>query len=104
MHLLRKFVKKRGSMRKVKVTLSMTKEAQDVMLDNGYAGVRGMGEFVSRLVLEYHAEQLKRQMEYAQAKAALLRPLAPPDAAQPPPVAGGAKQSTVRKSNGRRHR
>jgi hypothetical protein len=56
MHFLRKFVKKRGSMRKVKVMLLMIKEAQDVMLDNGYVGVWGMGEFVSRLVLEYHVE------------------------------------------------
>jgi hypothetical protein len=91
-------------MRKVKVTLSMTKEAQDVMLDNGYAGVRGMGEFVSRLVFEYYAEQLKRQMEYAQAKASLLRPLAPPDAVFIFSVAGGARQFIVKKSNGRRHR
>ncbi len=25
------------------------------MLDNGYCGVRGMGEFLSQLVMDYHA-------------------------------------------------
>ncbi len=74
------------------------------MLDNGYVGVRGMGEFVSWLVFEYYAEQLKRQMEYVQAKVSLLRFLAPPDVVFIFLVVGGARQFIVKKSNGRRHR
>ncbi len=30
------------------------------MLDNGYCGVRGMGEFLSQLVMDYHAKQTRR--------------------------------------------
>jgi hypothetical protein len=41
--------------KKVKVTLSITKEAQDIMLDNGYASARTMGEFISALIVDYHA-------------------------------------------------
>jgi hypothetical protein len=40
--------------RKVRVTLSITKEAQDTMLDNGYASARTMGEFISKLIVEHH--------------------------------------------------
>ncbi len=61
------------------------------MLDNGYAGVWGMGEFVSRLVLEYYVEQLKRQMEYVQVKVLLLCFLAPPDVVFIFLVVGGAR-------------
>jgi hypothetical protein len=45
---------------KVKVTLSITKEAQDIMLDNGYASVRTMGEFISALIVEYHARETSK--------------------------------------------
>jgi len=42
---------------KVAATLHLTKLAQDVMLDNGYCGVRGMGQFISDLIMDYHAAQ-----------------------------------------------
>ena len=42
---------------KVQATLHLTKEAQDAMLDNGYCGVRGMGEFISQLIMDYHARK-----------------------------------------------
>jgi hypothetical protein len=44
---------------KVATTLHITKEAQDVMLDNGYCGIRGMGEFISELIMDYHARQTR---------------------------------------------
>jgi hypothetical protein len=40
--------------RKVITTLSITKQAQDIMLDNGYASARTMGSFISDLIVEYH--------------------------------------------------
>lgn len=46
--------------RKVSVTLHITKEAQDAMLDNGYASARTMGEFISQLIMDYHARQTRR--------------------------------------------
>jgi hypothetical protein len=54
--------------RKVRANLAITKEAQDVMLDNGYCGVRGMGEFLSQLVVEHHARVSRKptQAEIAQ--------------------------------------
>jgi hypothetical protein len=42
---------------KVRVTLSITKQAQDTMLDNGYCSVRGMGKFISQLIMDYHASK-----------------------------------------------
>jgi hypothetical protein len=45
--------------KKVATTLHLTKEAQDTMLDNGYCGIRGMGEFISQLIMEYHAKQTR---------------------------------------------
>jgi hypothetical protein len=60
--------------RKVSVTLHITKEAQDTMLDNGYCGIRGMGEFISQLIMDYHAKQTRRPTK--QEMAAELRRLA----------------------------
>jgi hypothetical protein len=40
--------------KKIKVTLSITLEAYDLMYDNGYASERTMGEFISRLIVDYH--------------------------------------------------
>ncbi len=53
---------------KVQATLHLTKLAQDTMLDNGYCGVRGMGEFISDLIMDYHARQTRKltQEEIAQ--------------------------------------
>jgi hypothetical protein len=39
---------------KVITTLSITKEAQDTMLDNSYASARTMGDFISGLIVDYH--------------------------------------------------
>ncbi len=30
------------------------------MLDNGYCGIRGMGEFISQLIMDYHAGQTRK--------------------------------------------
>jgi hypothetical protein len=40
--------------KKVKATLHLTKEAQDIMLDHGYASSRTMGDFISELIVEHH--------------------------------------------------
>lgn len=45
---------------KVRITLSITKEAQDLMLDHGYASARTMGTFLSQLVVEHHARQTRQ--------------------------------------------
>jgi hypothetical protein len=60
--------------RKVSVTIHLTKEAQDTMLDNGYCGIRGMGEFISQLIMDYHAKQTRRPTK--QEIAAELRQIA----------------------------
>ena len=48
--------------RKVKVTLSITKEAADVLHFAGYCSDRTTGEFISRLIVEHHerVQQAKR--------------------------------------------
>jgi hypothetical protein len=46
--------------RKVITTLSINKEAQDIMLDSGYASARTMGVFISQLIVDYHAKQTRR--------------------------------------------
>ncbi len=48
---------KRSKPIKVRSTIAITKVAQDTMLDNGYCGARGMGEFLSQLVMDYHARE-----------------------------------------------
>ncbi len=65
---------KRINTRKVRANLAITKEAQDVMLDNGYCGIRGMGEFISELIMDYHARQTRSPTK--QEIAAELRQLA----------------------------
>jgi hypothetical protein len=45
---------------KIRTTLALTQEAQNVMLDNGYCGVRGMGEFFGQLVIDCHARQTRK--------------------------------------------
>lgn len=50
-----------GRPKKVRATLAITKEAQDIMLDNGYCSVRGMGEFISQLIVDYHARRTGAQ-------------------------------------------
>jgi hypothetical protein len=46
--------------KKIRVTLSITKEAQDIMLDHGYASARTMGDFISRLIVEHHSRQTNK--------------------------------------------
>ena len=57
---------------KVQVTTNITKLAQDTMLDHGYCGVRGMGEFISELIMDYHAKRT-RQLTQAEIAAELHR-------------------------------
>jgi hypothetical protein len=57
---------------KVQVTTNITKLAQDTMLDHGYCGVRGMGQFLSDLVMDYHAKRT-RQLTQAEIAAELHR-------------------------------
>ncbi len=48
---------------KVFTTLSITREAQDIMLSNGYASSRTMGLFVSKLITEYHERRTHKLPE-----------------------------------------
>jgi len=57
---------------KVQATLHLTKQAQDTMLDNGYCGMRGMGEFISGLIMDYHA-RVSRKPSPAEIAAELHR-------------------------------
>jgi hypothetical protein len=43
--------------RKVRTTLSITKQAQDIIFDHGYASERTQGEFISAVIVEYHARR-----------------------------------------------
>ncbi len=54
--------------KKVATTIHLTKEAQDTMLDHGYASARTMGEFISQLIMDYHARRTRQltQAEIAQ--------------------------------------
>jgi hypothetical protein len=58
--------------RKVRVTLSITKEAQDTLFDHGYASERTMGEFISGLIVDHHA-RVSRQPTTAEIAAELRR-------------------------------
>ena len=53
---------------KVQVTLKLTAEAKNTMLDNEYCSARGMGAFLSQLVMDYHAKRTRQltQAEIAQ--------------------------------------
>jgi len=51
---------KRTKPSKVSVTIHITKEAQDIMFDHGYASARGMGEFISQLIIDHHARQTRK--------------------------------------------
>ncbi len=64
------------------------------MLDNGYCGVRGMGEFLSQLVMDYHAKVSRKptKEEIAQELrllASMLEEVSPvaPVASEPMPLA-----------------
>jgi hypothetical protein len=60
--------------RKVPATIHLTQEAQDVMFDHGYASERTRGEFISQLIMDYHARQTRKPTQ--QEIAAELRQLA----------------------------
>jgi hypothetical protein len=53
---------------KVRATLALTKEAQDILFDNGYASQRTVGMFISHLIVDYHAKRTRKltQAEIAQ--------------------------------------
>jgi hypothetical protein len=40
---------------KVRATIAITKEAQDIIFDFGYASQRTIGVFISQLIVAYHA-------------------------------------------------
>jgi hypothetical protein len=44
---------------KVSVTIHITKEAQNILFDNGYASQRTVGMFISELIMDYHARQTR---------------------------------------------
>jgi hypothetical protein len=53
---------------KVSVTIHITKEAQDILFDNGYASQRTVGMFISELIVDHHARVSRQptQAEIAQ--------------------------------------
>jgi hypothetical protein len=53
---------------KVSVTIHITKEAQNILFDNGYASQRTVGMFISELIVDYHAKRTRKltQAEIAQ--------------------------------------
>jgi hypothetical protein len=51
---------KRIKPRKVRANLAITKEAQDIMFDHGYASQRTVGMFISHLIVDYHARQTRK--------------------------------------------
>jgi hypothetical protein len=59
---------------KVSVTIHITKEAQNILFDNGYASQRTVGMFISELIMDYHARQTRAHTK--QEIAAELRRLA----------------------------
>lgn len=46
--------------KKVKVPLSLTKEAQANIFDHDYASARTQGDFISQLIVDYHAQAAQR--------------------------------------------
>jgi hypothetical protein len=59
---------KRLKPRKVRTNLAITKEAQDILFDHGYASQRTVGMFISHLIVDYHAKRTRKltQAEIAQ--------------------------------------
>ncbi len=45
---------------KVSVTIHITKEAQDILFDHGYASQRTVGMFISHLIVDYHAKRTRK--------------------------------------------
>jgi DNA-directed RNA polymerase sigma subunit (sigma70/sigma32) len=45
---------------KVSVTIHITKAAQNILFDNGYASQRTVGMFISELIMEHHARQTRK--------------------------------------------
>jgi len=63
---------KRIKPKKVVTTLAITKEAQDLVFDYGYASARTIGMFVSDLIVDHHAKRT-RQLTQAEIAAELHR-------------------------------
>ncbi len=51
---------KRLKPRKVRTNLAITKEAQDILFDHGYASQRTVGMFISHLIVDYHAKRTRK--------------------------------------------
>jgi hypothetical protein len=45
---------------KVSVTIHITKAAQDILFDHGYASQRTVGMFISQLIVDYHAKRTRK--------------------------------------------
>ncbi len=45
--------------KKVKATIHLTQDAQDILLDHGYASERTVGAFISQLIVEHHERTLR---------------------------------------------
>jgi hypothetical protein len=48
-----------NSTKKVKATIHLTQDAQDILFDHGYASERTVGAFISQLIVEHH-ERMQR--------------------------------------------
>jgi hypothetical protein len=51
---------KRLKPRKVRTNLAITKEAQDILFDHGYASQRTVGMFISHLIVDHHAKRTRK--------------------------------------------
>jgi hypothetical protein len=51
---------KRIKPRKVRATIAITKAAQDILFDHGYASQRTVGVFISQLIIDHHARQTRK--------------------------------------------
>jgi hypothetical protein len=49
--------------KKVKATIHLTQEAQDIIFDHGYASERTMGAFISNLIVEHHERMLRTKSD-----------------------------------------
>ncbi len=49
--------------KKVKATIQLTQEAQDILFDHGYASERTVGAFISQLIVEHHERAQRAQSD-----------------------------------------
>jgi len=85
---------KRIKPKKVRASLAITKEAQDLIFDHGYASARTIGMFVSDLIVQHHARVSRKPTRTE--IAAELRRLA--DLLEEVPQRGAIASEPVRRS------